>query len=125
MTLVHGGLRPSMAAPLMLASAKRLAGTDIAALVIAAILALFGIWSLVRWLRTPFDAESAGERTLFAVHAAARVGIWFAFAGLFAGFALVDDAASLRGFVLIPLFLAAIQLLAALALRRERSRPEG
>ena len=103
------------------ATGKRLTGVDIAALVIAAILMLFGIRSLMRWLRIPFDATSVGERTLFAVHAAARVGIWLSFAGVFAGFALVDDPASLRGFVLIPLFLAAIQLAAALALRRERS----
>jgi len=110
--------------PGVLASTKRLDGVDIAALVIAAILALFGVRSLMKWLRTLFDARSAGERALFAVHAAARVGIWFAFAGIFAGFALVDDAAAVRGFVLIPLFLAAIQLIAALALRREGSRPE-
>jgi apolipoprotein N-acyltransferase len=112
------------ASPLMVASAKRLTGVDVAALVIAAILTLFGIRSLVTWLRTPFEPKSAGEGALFAVHAAARVGIWLAFAGLFAGFALVDDPASIRGFALIPLFLAAIQLIAAMALRREGSGPE-
>jgi hypothetical protein len=116
---------PWPALPFVLASAKRLDGVDIAALVIAVILALFGVRSLLKWLRTPFDAKSAGEGALFAVHAAARVGIWFAFAGIFAGFALVDDAAALRGFVLIPLFLAAIQLIAAMALRHERTRPDG
>jgi hypothetical protein len=36
----------------------------------------------------------------------------------------VDDPASIRGFALIPLFLAAIQLIAAMALRREGSGPE-
>jgi hypothetical protein len=112
------GLAASAAGALGAAAPKRLTGGDVAALLIAAVLALFGVRSLTKWLRTPFDADSTGERVLFALHAAAQVGIWFAFAGLFAGYALVADATELRPFVLIPLVLAAVQLLASLALRR-------
>jgi hypothetical protein len=59
---------------------------------------------------------NARESVLYALHVTARVGLWFAFAGFFVGYALVDEPQSLRWYVLVPLGLAAIQLLTALAL---------
>jgi hypothetical protein len=91
-------------------------GFQVAELVIAGVLAVLGIRSLVKWLRVPFRAETAGESVLYALHVTARVGMWFAFAGFFAGYALVDDAKSFRWYVLVPLALAGIQLLTSLAL---------
>jgi hypothetical protein len=106
-----------------------LAGVDgfhVAELVIASILALFGVRSLIRWLRVPFEPSTGGERVLFSLHVMARVGLWFAFAGFFAGYALVDDARSFRWYVLVPLLLSGIQLLTSLTLglgSPGRSRP--
>lgn len=95
--------------------------SDVIALVIAAALALLGVRSLVTWLRSRFAAGSARELVLYALHVTARVGLWFAFAALFAGLALLDDPSSFRWFVLVPIALAGIQLLTALALGRSPS----
>ena len=85
-------------------------------LVIAGLLVVLGCRSLVRWLRKGFRPASAWESVLYALHVTARVGLWFAFAGFFAGYALIDDPQSFRWYVLVPLALSAIQLLTALAL---------
>jgi hypothetical protein len=85
-------------------------------LVLAAVLALMGVRSLVRWVRRGYRPASTGESILYALHVTARVGLWFAFAGFFAGYALIDEPQGLRWYVLVPLGLAAIQLLTALAL---------
>jgi hypothetical protein len=87
-------------------------------LVVAALCTLFGVRSLGRWMRRGFRARTAGETILFALHVTARVGMWFAFAGFFAGYALVDEPQSLRWYVMVPLGLAAAQFLTALVLSR-------
>ena len=87
-------------------------------LVVAALCTLFGVRSLGRWMRRGFRARTAGETILFALHVTARVGIWFAFAGFFAAYALVDEPQGLRWYVMVPLGLAAVQLTTALALGR-------
>jgi len=89
-------------------------------LVVAAAFVALGIRSLVRWLRSAYRPETGGERVLYALHVTARVGMWFAFAGFFGGYALVDEPQSFRGYVLVPLALAAIQLLTAVLLGLER-----
>jgi hypothetical protein len=90
----------------------------VAELLVAAVLVLFGLRSLARWMRRGFRARTAGETILYALHVTARVGIWFAFAGFFAAYALVDEPQGLRWYVMVPLGLAAVQLLTALALGR-------
>jgi hypothetical protein len=90
----------------------------IAELAVAALFTLFGVRSLARWMRRGFRARTAGESVLFALHVTARVGMWFAFAGFFAGYALVDEPQSLRWYVMVPLSLAAVQFLTALVLGR-------
>jgi hypothetical protein len=99
-------------------------GTSIPELVLAGLLLLAGVWSLVKWMRTAFAADSWGERVLYLVHVTARVGLWFAFAAYFLGLALVDDAEGFTWFLLIPLALAGLQLVTGVALgqggRRER-----
>jgi len=94
-------------------------GLAIVELAAAAVFVTLGIRSLVRWLRSDYRPEEPGERVLYALHVTARVGMWFAFAGFFAGYALVDEPQSFRGYVLVPLALAAIQLLTGVLLGLE------
>ena len=71
-------------------------------------------------MRTEFPAESLREQVLYALHVAARVGMWFAFAGFFLGFALVDEPSSFRWYILVPVGLAGVQLMTGLLLSRGR-----
>ena len=96
-----------------------------AELMVAAVLVLFGLRSLALWMGRGFRARTAGEAILYALHVTARVGTWFAFAGFFAGYALVDEPQGLRWYVMVPLGLAAVQLLSALALGRRPRGSEG
>ena len=87
--------------------------------VIAGLLVLGGVRSLVRWLRKDFDGTSRYHITLYAAYITARVGMWFAIAGLF----LISGASALRGrafademrgmswYFAVPLGLAGVQLL--------------
>jgi hypothetical protein len=102
-----------------------LGGIGIAELVVAALFTLLGARSLARWMRRGFHARTAGETVLFALHVTARVGMWFAFAGFFAGYALVDEPQSLRWYVMVPLGLAAVQFLTALVLGRAATGEPG
>ena len=92
-------------------------------LVVAGILALAGIRSLVRWLGRDFDASSATEQVLYALHATSRVGGWLALAGFFAGYALVSDPMRFGWYILVPIALAGIQLLTGLLLSRSPVPP--
>jgi len=47
-----------------------------------------------------------------------RVGLWFAFAAVFIGYALIDDLGRFRWFVLIPICLSAMQLVGGVLLGR-------
>ncbi|MGE5226338.1 MAG: hypothetical protein ACM3OO_05635 [Planctomycetaceae bacterium] len=89
-------------------------------LVAAAILAGFGVRSLVHWARRPFESADLTDQVLYAVYLTGRVGLWFAFAGLFAifatittrGQAFVDDVAGFRWYVVVIGALGAMQLVA-------------
>jgi hypothetical protein len=88
-------------------------------LVIGGILAALGLRSLVRWARTEFDARSLGDQVLFSMHSAARVGLWFAFAGFFFGFALVDQVGPfVKWYLFVPIGLAGVQLMTGVFLAR-------
>jgi hypothetical protein len=113
-------LSPSVSVPPSLG----LGGIGVAELVVAAVLVLFGLRSLARWMRRGFRARTAADTILYALHVTARVGIWFAFAGFFAAYALVDEPQGLRWYVMVPLGLAAVQLVTALALGRGTKGPE-
>ena len=91
---------------------------DWVALVLAAAFVAGGVRSLVRWLRAGFDPSSGRERLVYALHVTSRVGLWFVFAGFFAGYAAVDDPASFRWYVVVPIALAGVQLLTSLSLAR-------
>ncbi len=83
---------------------------------LAAIFLLAAIRSLMTWARTDFEAASPGEHVLYALHVTARVGLWFAFASIAAGFAFLDEPQRFRWFGLVPLFLAGVQLITGMVL---------
>lgn len=85
-------------------------------LVVGAALVLLGLRSLARWLRVEFVAASWREQVLYSLHVATRVGLWFAFAGFFLGLALVDQPRRFTWYLLVPLAMAGLQLVTAVAL---------
>jgi len=85
-------------------------------LVVGSVLALLGLRSLLRWLRVEFVAASWREQVLYSLHAAARVALWFAFAGFFFGLALVDRPKEFTWYLLVPLAVAGLQLVTGVAL---------
>jgi len=56
---------------------------------VALVLTAFGIRSAVYWARRPFESTAIRDQLLYAVYLTGRVGMWFAFAGLFFLFAFV------------------------------------
>jgi hypothetical protein len=110
-------------------------------LAIAVVLAAFGVRSIVFWSRRPFGSRDARDHLLFALYVMGRAGLWFAFAGMFLlfasagtsdpvtgeqlhapGQAFIDAVEEYRWYVLVPVTLAAIQLVAGWFLGR---RAEG
>jgi hypothetical protein len=88
-------------------------------LVIAGVLVGFGVRSAMKWLRVDVSVRSASERVLFVANITARIGLWFAFAGFFVGWALVDNPDAFGVYVLVPIVLAGIQLVTGVLLSRE------
>jgi hypothetical protein len=56
----------------------------------AAVLVLLGIRSLVHWLGRPLLSDSRRDRVLYALFVVSRAGLWFALAGLFLLYGLID-----------------------------------
>lgn len=85
---------------------------------IALVLLLGGIRSLWYWLRRPFEGIDVTDHLLYAAFVTARVGLWFALAGIFLLYATLDVQGraaldELRDYVwlmLVPIVLAAVQL---------------
>lgn len=92
---------------------------DVLAWTLAAIFFLIGVRAGLDGTRLE-GSISGTERLLVAVHDAARAGFWLALAGLFVGFALVDDPYAFRWFGMVPIAMAALRLLAAVGLSRGR-----
>jgi len=93
---------------------------------LAGLFALAGVRSFVIWIRRGFEAAATLAHVLYALHLMARVGLWFAFAGFFAiygslagsGRPLADELAAYRWYVLVPMVLAAMQLVTGIFLGR-------
>ena len=90
--------------------------------VVAGLLAVGGIWSFARWVRRPFLSTSLRDQVLYAVHLTGRVGLWFAMAGFFLGYGLLEEPQRFGWYVYVPIGMAILQLLSALALGRSRSQ---
>jgi hypothetical protein len=88
--------------------------------VIAGILGIFGLRSLAFWLRREFRPASTRDHLLYVLHVTARVGMWFALAGFFVGFAIVDydPQGRLGWYLLVLIGLAGVQLLTSFFLTR-------
>ncbi len=93
---------------------------------LAGAFAIGGARSMGIWSRRRFEGTDVVDHVLYALFVTARIGLWFAFAGLFAiyasidvrGQAAVDEAARFRWYLGIPLVLAAVQLGAGFLLGR-------
>ena len=96
--------------------------------VIALVFAVAGIRSAIHHARRPFDSRDPRDQLLYALYLTGRVGMWFAFAGLFlilafAGVAdptpdpvtgrlVIEDASDFAWYVIVFAVLGAMQLLA-------------
>jgi hypothetical protein len=106
-------------------------------LALALILAALGVRSAVHWLSRPLRSDRVGDHALYALYVTGRVGLWFAFAGIFLVFATVgttdpetgeriasqgrafiDAAQEYRVLFLVPVVLAATQFVAGWFLGR-------
>jgi hypothetical protein len=93
---------------------------------IALLFTLGGLRSLWYWLRRPFEGTDVADHVLYALFVTARVGLWFAFAGLFwiyatldvQGRAALDELRRYSWYLMVPIALAAVQLLAGWFLGR-------
>jgi hypothetical protein len=99
---------------------------------LAVLLVLGGLRSLWYWSRRPFEGVDVVDHLLFALFVTGRVGLWFAFAGFFVIYASVDtpgipgldELQPFRWYLLVPLFLGALQLVAGWFLgHREPGEP--
>jgi len=89
-----------------------------------------GVRSLWYWARRPFEGTDVTDHVLYALYVTARVGLWFAFAGLFLlsasipyeGRAFLDEFERYRWFLIVPIGLAALQLGAGWFLGRRGDR---
>lgn len=90
-------------------------------LVIAGLFAFGGVRSLWVWSRRSFEGADARDHALYGVYVACRVGLWFAFAGFFLGYALIEEVEPFRWYVMLPIGLSAGQLLAGFALGNRSS----
>jgi hypothetical protein len=95
----------------------------VGAIVLAALLGFLGVRSALRSSAVRFEAETLRDHLLYSIHVAARTSVWFALAGAFVGFAVLDEPERFQWYVLVPLGLAALQVLAAIALWRSPPPP--
>jgi hypothetical protein len=94
-----------------------------------------GARSLWIWSRRRFEGDDLLDHLLYAMFTTGRVGLWFAFAGLFAmyastdvqGRAFIDEVQRFRWYGIVLIALAAAQFLAGQLLGRRtpgaRGRP--
>jgi ABC-type spermidine/putrescine transport system permease subunit II len=92
----------------------------VGAVVPAVLLGLVGIRSALKWASVQFEAETLRDHVLYSLHVAARTCVWFALAGAFVGLAVLDEPERFRWYLVVPIGLAAVQVLAAIGLWRSR-----
>jgi hypothetical protein len=88
-------------------------------LVIAGLFVAGGLRSLWVWSRRGFEGTDLVDHLLYALYVTGRIGLWFAFAGFFVGWALVEDPDAFGVYALIPIVLAGLQLVTGVLLSRE------
>lgn len=93
---------------------------------IAALLGLAGLRSLWTWSRRGFEGTDVVDHVLYAFFVTGRVGLWLSLAGFFLisasidvrGRAAFDELESFRWYLMVPILLASMQLLAGWFLGR-------
>jgi len=101
--------------------------------VASALLFAGGVRSLWIWSRRRFEGHDLVDHLLYAMFTTGRVGLWFAFAGLFAmyastdvqGRAFIEDVERFRWYVIVPISLSAVQFLAGQLLGRRAPTARG
>ena len=96
----------------------------------AGLLAAAGVRSLVIWARRPFVGADIADLVLHAVYLSGRIGLWFAFAGIFLVFGtseargrpFVDEMQDQRWLIVVVTILGAAQLLGGWFLARRHPR---
>jgi hypothetical protein len=104
-------------------------GFEVSMVVVFVALALRSGWY---WIRRPFDSSDVTDHALYAMYVTGRVGLWLSVAGAFAiflsldtqGRAFTDDAFQFRWYVLVPGFLALLQLVGGVLLGRRGGGPQ-
>jgi hypothetical protein len=95
-------------------------------LIIAGMLILAGLRSLWAWSRRRFEGTDVIDHLLYALYLTGRIGLWFAVAGFFLisasidarGQPALDELAPYRWYLMVPLLLAVLQLVAGYVLGR-------
>jgi hypothetical protein len=95
---------------------------DVAEFAAAALCVLVAIRTFVVWQGREFRASSTAAQVLYTLHVAARIGLWLAFAALFLGYGVVDRPKDFAWFIVVPMVMAGVQLMTALALGRGGDR---
>jgi hypothetical protein len=102
-------------------------------LAIAGLLAFAGLRSLWKWSRRGFEGVDVVDHLLYALYLTGRAGLWFSLAGWFLIYASVDtrgrpaldELEPYRWYLIVPLVLAGVQLLAGWFLGRRQPRAPG
>jgi hypothetical protein len=97
----------------------------------AAVFAVLGVRSTWKWTRRPIEGTDVTDHVLYAVFVTGRAGLWFALAGYFLIAATISvrgraanyELARYRWYFLVPLVLAAMQLVAGFVLGRRSPSP--
>lgn len=82
------------------------------------LLLLIGVRSAVSSIREVAPDEPGRVRALIALHEAAKAGFWLALGVFFLGYATVEEPQDFRWFVMIPIAMAGLRLVAATLLAR-------
>jgi hypothetical protein len=104
-------------------------------LLIAVVLTGLGIRSMLVWARRPFASTALVDQVLYALYRTGRVGLWFAFAGLFWVFAFAQgtsadgqrytrDISGYAWFVVLFAALAVMQLIGGWFLGHRQPAPD-
>ena len=105
-------------------------GVRIAELVIAGLFFAGGIRSFWIWSRRSIDSTHLRDQIWYSLYRTGRIGLWFAVGGIFLisgltnteGKAFTEDFAQHRWYLMVPLILAAMQLVGGYLLGRSAAR---
>lgn len=95
-------------------------------LAMAGLFVLLGVRSAWTWTRRPIESSDVTDHVLYALFVTGRAGLWFALAGYFLiaasvvvrGRAAMDELGRYRWYLVVPLVLAGMQLVAGYFLGR-------